>query len=271
MNLAYHLNKLGAEVQLISAVGDDMLGRELLRRIGGWGVGVDAVHQDPQHETGTVQVTLRDGIPSYQIVENVAWDYIPLPSFGTTLSRPVIVFGSLALRSSQNRETLESLLSMYPDAYTVFDINLRKPYVDLDYIASLASRASLIKVNDEELELLLGTGVSRTPSQLADAARALASKYGCARICVTAGAHGAGLLDEDDWHWAAAAPVTVRDTIGAGDSFLSAVVFGLLFTDQTHEQTLALANRLAGVVASSDGATPDWTVGSDGMPVATGI
>lgn len=266
MNLAYHLSQLGANTSVLSAVGNDTLGEEILGRLNSWGIDTSMVQIDTTRPTGIVRVKLVRGMPSYDIVEGVAWDVTAIPD-ATPTDIDTLVFGSLAQRTAENRASLDTLLARYPTAFTVFDVNLRKPYIDLPRIEQLASAASLVKVNDEELSLLLGREVAEENDALRDAALALAARYGLKMVCVTAGASGAGLLENGQWHWSSATPVAVRDTIGAGDAFLSAVVFGLRFRNQSHEATLAFANRLAGLVAASNGATPAYQLNDDGLPV----
>lgn len=123
-------------------------------------------------------------------------------------------------------------------------------------VHALARRADLVKVNDEELGVLLGAEFS--VGEIEAAARSLAAATACPRLCVTAGAHGAGLLLDGKWHWVQAERVEVRDTIGAGDAFLSAVVDGVLRGDRAPAAVLGAATRLAAFVAARDGATPPY-------------
>lgn len=266
MNLAYHLSRLGRRAWMLSSVGRDVLGDELLRRLRGWEVETELIGVSDKRPTGLVRVVLANGLPAYDIVEEVAWDHIALPAALPPACRPVdaIFFGSLAQRTADNRATLERLLAQQPQALKVFDVNLRPPYVDRAHIRRLAGQSQLIKVNDEELGELLGKEVHF--SELESGARELAEQTGCRYVCVTGGARGAGLLDRADWCWVDAPPVKVRDTIGAGDSFLAAVVHGLLL-GHPHRRILAFATRLAGLVAASDGATPPYTLNELGDPV----
>ncbi|MFW5698869.1 MAG: carbohydrate kinase family protein [Planctomycetota bacterium] len=253
MNVAYHLHALGREALPVSAIGNDFLGAEVLRRLTGLGLQTPGITHTAE-PTGVVRVSVdADGQPSYDIVEHVAWDRIDLPAAidPTIDAAEALVFGSLAQRSEANRAALASLLDRVP-GMKAFDVNLRAPYDDLVLVRSLAARSDLVKLNDHELARL-----QPQDGDLEARARALREECGCAQICVTAGAQGAGLLAGADWHWAEPEPITVRDAVGAGDSFMAALIDGLLARADPGA-LLHRASRLAEFVAMSDGATPDY-------------
>jgi fructokinase len=263
MNIAYHLTRLGTPVAVVSAVGDDVLGDELDRRMRSWGVDLDLLSIHDHLHTGLVRVLLNQGIPKYEILEPAAWDDIPISS-EPALSKDVraVVFGSLAQRSSKNRLSLQKLLSLCPDATAVFDVNLRPPYDDRQRVLELASSCDVLKVNEDELAELLDRPVTLT--RIEEAARELSQRTQCPTICVTAGSAGAGILRNGSWCWVDAQAINVRDTIGAGDSFLAAVIHGLLAKSDSLTEILRFATRLAAYVASNDGATPNYTVSATG-------
>ncbi|MEM7500417.1 MAG: carbohydrate kinase [Pseudomonadota bacterium] len=257
MNVAYHLTKLGCTAWPVSSVGDDELGNHLLRRLREWGVPCDLVGIDQSRPTGIVNVTLKNGSPSYDIVENVAWDHIPFPNEHVRLleGADALIFGSLAMRGNRNRLLLGELMQRAPSAFTVFDVNLRPPFDDHQVVWELARQAHLVKLNDEEIDALLGE--RNDTHDLEARARQFADRIGCHQVSVTAGSDGAGLLRDGEWFWASSNPVVVSDTIGAGDSFLAVLVAGLLQTPDQPQQILERACRLAGFVASRSGATPE--------------
>jgi fructokinase len=260
MNVAYHLTKLGCTAWLVSSVGDDARGTELLRRLRDWELRCDFVNVDNARPTGVVHVTLENGSPSYEIVEDVAWDRIVVPDELAATCRTIdaIVYGSLAMRGRHNRSSLARLLDQAPSSLKVFDVNLRPPYDDHDVIWQLARKADLLKLNDEEIGDILGPG--HAVDDLEQCAREIARLASCERVCVTAGADGAGLLDHGRWLWMTGEEVIVSDTVGAGDAFLAALVEGLIKTPDMPEKILAKASRLAGFVASQKGATPDYDI-----------
>lgn len=267
LNVAYHLNRLGCNAWLVSTVGNDTQGTELLQALDGFGLKSDFIGVDPSRKTGVVEVKLTDGQPAYEIARDVAWDHIVIPAkLGELCRSPdAIIFGSLAMRGIHNRHTLARLLANAPTALKVFDANLRPPFDDTALLRSLAQRADLIKLNDDEVGALLDPG--ELVDDLEHGARALARRYDCDRVCITAGAKGAGLLDRDDWLWVQSERVTVCDTVGAGDAFLAALVAGLMHTPDQPDAILAAASRLAGFVASQPGATPDHAL-RPGRPVS---
>jgi len=264
MNVAYHLKQLGAHPLPVTAVGRDQLGEELRRRLQAWGVDTSGVSGHPAKATGLARVTIIDGSPRFEIVEDVAWDGIELTA--EVLQRApqcaAVVFGSLAQRSEPNRQQLSTLLDHCPSALKVFDVNLRPPYDCAERVWSLAQRADLIKLNDHELGGLLNCTVA--PAEMEEAVRRFAGRAGVAQVCLTAGATGAGLLLDGQWFWEPARPVTMRDTVGAGDAFLAALLGGLLQGINPPAEILRRSSRIAEFVVTQDGATPAYQVSDSG-------
>jgi fructokinase len=254
-NVAYHLHHLGRRVLVVSAVGRDVLGDELVRRLRGWGLGLDGIIRHPDRPTGHVRAALGPhGDARYEIAPDVAWDRIALTEevLRAAAAAPAVIFGSLAQRSPANRQALDRLLTLVPDdAWRVFDVNLRPPHDDLERVRALARRATVLKLNADEAARLAGT-----PGAEEARARELADQTGCPLVCITAGARGAGLLRAGQWHWEPGRPVRVVDTVGAGDAFLAALVSALLAEQRPADETLARACRLGEWVASCRGATP---------------
>ena len=265
VNVAYHLKQLGARAVPVTAVGRDVLGDELLRRLQGWGLETEFVAVLPDKPTGLARVTVNDsGSPSFEIVENAAWDWIELTSATLELVKRsrALVFGSLAQRSAHNRRQLAVLRQHATRALKVFDVNLRAPFDPLDRVWELARGTDLIKLNDDELGRLLDRKLAG--DRLEEAAREIAKRTGCTQVCVTAGAKGAGWICKGEWFWAAAKPVDVSDTVGAGDAFLAALLQGLLSGRLSPRQNLERACRLAEFVVSKPGATPSYSISLDG-------
>ena len=260
INAAYHLAKQGLEVLPITAVGRDFLGDEVLRRVENWGVDTRFIGRDRSHPTGTVSATLDlSGVAAYQFRRDVAWDHIPVtPALRRIRPAPsAVLFGTLSLRGVPNREALDTLLNAWPDALRVVDLNFRAPF-DTDAVTRFAlMRAQLVKLNDGELAKLTGEK-GKSEISLRRGAVRLAKQNQLQCICVTAGDRGAGLLWEGEWRWENARQVNVRDTVGAGDAFLGALLGELLRKGSRPAQALAQACRLGEFVASRDGATPDY-------------
>ncbi len=260
-NVAYHLHRQGANVTVVSAVGRDVLGTELRRRLTGWGLDPAGIAEVADLPTGYVRATISaSGDATYEIVTDVAWDRIALPASVLERARSArgLIFGSLALRSGSNREALQELLAALPRAaWRVFDVNLRAPFDDSALVLQLATSATLLKLNASEAARL-AAGAAESPGREEADARALASKTGCPLVCITAGERGAGLLKDGRWFWEQGRPVQVADTVGAGDAFLAALVLQLLRDPQAPATALAHACRTGEWVASRHGATPEY-------------
>ena len=261
LNVAYHLKKLGVRAWPMSGVGNDLLGEELKSQIEEWGLPSDLICSVADRETGRSLVTVLEGEPNFEVLKDVAWDYIDVPENWPVECQPAeaLVFGSLAQRSARNRAVLDAMFVAMPNALKVLDVNLRDAFEDYEQIWALARSADLVKLNDEEMQALMQTTPTRANAE--DCVRGFRREAGCETVCMTMGAQGAGLLRCDEWHWVDAVPVKVRDTVGAGDSFLAGLIYGLLITQEDATATLRRSATLASFVASSDGATPDYDIG----------
>lgn len=264
-NVAAHLAQLGASSALLSAVGADDLGDEILQIAHDKGVDTAFVRRDSDLATGTVKVTLdANSNASYEIVEPVAWDEIEVSDAtlqGVKGARGLI-FGSLAGRSARNLAQLEKLLEVAgPTKF--FDVNLRAPYDDAELVMRLARRADVVKLNDVELGRLasrIETGkesplLPQSDAEIADCCARLAGATGVPCVCVTRGAVGAALWQNGDLTTAAAPKIAVKDTVGAGDAFMAALMLGLTRGDAS-EIALKRACELGAYVASRAGAIP---------------
>jgi len=255
-NVAYHLQQLGLEATMCSAVGADFLGEEIRRRMRSLGLDDVRVRTHPTLPTGVVQVELNDaGNARYEIVQPVAWDDIGVPDkiSLSEIAPGALVYGSLALRSASNRHLLAHLLRE-TTVPVLMDVNLRPPFDPLDRVREWAAKATVVKLNEEELERL--TGLSQTA--LADQMEALSRDLGGPMICVTRGAEGAALWAEGSFYEAAAPKVEVRDTVGAGDAFMARLTSGWVNGEagDDPQKTLAEACELGAMVAGSEGAQP---------------
>lgn len=264
VNVAYHLSRHGVDPVPITAVGDDFLGDEFIRRLEGWGIDVGGVTQLRRRPTGTVRAILDDtGNASYRFAREVAWDHIPvLPALLRRPAPAALVYGTLALRSRPNRRALDLLFRTWPDTWRVLDLNLRPPFDRAPAVSFALEHAQFVKLNDHELAALSGTDALER-GDLEHATRRFALRHHLARVCVSAGPQGAGLFWHGTWFWEEGKPIKVADTIGAGDSFLAGFLAALLVRRELPHAALAAACRVGEFVAAADGATPTYR-GDDG-------
>lgn len=259
MNVAFHANQFGMESKMISCVGDDELGKELIRFLENKGVSTSLIQTDPTFPTGTVNVILDNGgSPSYEIVSPVAWDYIRADdkTKDVVRSADALAFGSLACRTERNKRTLFEYLEVAP--VRVLDVNLRAPFYSRPLIESLLARADIVKMNDEEIALIAGWQRARGNEKAQMSF--LRDAFGLDVLILTRGKNGAACLDESGFHEHPGFPVTVKDTIGSGDSFLAAFLSKYLKGADTRE-CLAFAGAVGALVATRAGGTPEITAG----------
>jgi fructokinase len=264
-NVTAHLVQLGASASLLSAIGNDPLGEEILQVAKNKGVNVEFVGRHATLPTGTVLVSVDEkGDATYDIVKPVAWDEIEVPAEAATAigNGRGFIFGSLSCRSPRNIGVLRDLLSL-PGPLKFFDVNLRPPHSDPGTILKLAKQADVLKLNHKEVGKLaayIRTGDMTCPPSMdidaiAEAAAVLAAATDTNRICVTRAENGAVLWDNGNLIAAPAPHVEVKDTVGAGDSFTAGLMIGL--TGGTDVQrVLENACRIGAFVASQNGATP---------------
>lgn len=222
-NVAVLAHAVGANSFLASAVGRDACGLDMLARLRERGVPTTHVQQLDGIPTGAVDVTITEGgIPSYQILENVAWDHIACPpALAQTAARAgAFYFGSLAQRSAQSRDTLKKLLQTIPArCLRFFDVNLRKPWPAADMIDTSLAHADILKLNHEELPLLANW--LALPCDERGFAGALFARYPIRTVLLTKGPLGADIFDKGgEPARVPASPVEkIADTVGAGDAF----------------------------------------------------
>jgi fructokinase len=256
-NFAYHAKALGAEAYVVSCVGADDLGDEILKRLDSIGLSGDYVAVDPEHPTGTVSVELdAEGKPNYTIHENVAWDFIPLrpEMIGLAARADVVCFGSLAQRSAVSRTTIRDFVTATrEDCLRIFDINLRQHYFNEDTIVPGLTWATVLKLNDEELPVV--AEMLSIEGSATETLGTLCRRFNLSLIALTKGGKGSLLFSPEHCAIQPGLPVEVADTVGAGDAFTAALAMGLL-AGLDLETIGAHANRVASYVCSQHGATP---------------
>lgn len=257
-NFAYLATLLGDEGIVASRVKMDRPGLEALEQLEKRGQSADAVQRDALHPTGTVTVELDEaGKPSFTITEEVAWDYLEWTVEWKALAEQAdaVCFGSLAQRSLQSRETIRRFLeATRKEALIVFDVNLRAPFYSAKVIGESLQHAKVVKLNDEELPLMMQLCGLDEGSE-ATSARRLLEAYDLQMVCLTRGARGSLLLTHTQMVEHAGFPIEVVDTVGAGDAFTAALAHHYL-RNASLAQISEKANRTGAWVATHPGATP---------------
>jgi fructokinase len=261
-NFACLAKMLGAEVNLISRVGNDALGREVIERLGRAEIPSDTIGIDAELPTGTVSVELSaDGQPRFTIHRNCAWDRIEVNDASASAAQrcDILCFGTLAQREEPSRRAIEQVIqAVRPETLRVLDINLRAPFFSRAIIERSLALANVLKLNDQELSIvvdLLGLSGQETVEQLAE----LANRYALRLIALTRGAAGSLLWSEGQCSEHPGIRVDVVDTVGAGDAFTATMAIDYLHRrdlDSINER----ANRVAAYVCTQPGAASDLPV-----------
>ncbi len=259
-NFAYHASQLGYEAWAISAVGADALGDELLARLDDVGLN----HHIPRlaHPTGTVQVELDNGIPRYEICEDVAWDYIAWDAQLAEMAPRTrcAVFGSLAQRGACSRATIRQYLSLMPSegSLKIFDINLRQNYYSQDIIEESLKLCNVLKINDDEI-LVLQEMHSLQGQSMLESCHHYLQAYDLSYLILTCGKRGSYIISKgaaDEPSFVPTPDSPVADTVGAGDSFTASLASALLSGRMSVMEAHQFATDVATFVCSEHGAMP---------------
>lgn len=259
-NVAYHLFKMGLDVEVISSVGDDELGHELMQKINNWQIPTDHIQITGEHPTSTVVASVDENNDAhYDIVENVAWDFIEKTTENQKVlaAADALVFGTLATRNEKSKNTLFQLLEI--SSYNVFDINLREPYYDIRIINELLHKTQVAKFNKAELRMVLDF-LNKEYTDEKDSIRYLQDKFGIREIIVSKGSKGALYAYEDSFYLYPTIPVEVKDTVGSGDSFLAGFLSKRLQKETSAHEIMAQAVSLGAFITSQEGACPEYTL-----------
>ncbi|MGN6418086.1 MAG: carbohydrate kinase family protein [Pseudobacter sp.] len=255
LNVCYHLTKSGIDSSIISQVGNDQNGKDIIGELYKLRISATYCNISDQKPTSTVEVHTVGQQVSYEIVENVAWDFIEWnPGLEQLVKNAdALVFGSLATRSEVSRSTLFRLMEV--SRFRVFDMNLRSPFYQKEEIYLLLEKANLLKLNEEELGIImqwLGVNEKNKREQL----QFIIQRFPNIReIILTLGADGSVYSSEAAFIEQQAHKVQVKDTVGSGDSFLAAFLSKKL-KGRNVEESLQSASLLSGFIATQHGACP---------------
>ena len=260
-NFAFHARLFGADALAISAIGRDDLGDEILRELDA--KGLRYLLPRVEQETGTVQVTLdSEGIPSYEIKTGVAWDNIPfLPEIEQVADKcSCVCFGSLAQRNEVSRDTIKEFLRHTPEGcLKIFDINLRQQFYTKDIIRESLEACNILKINDEELEIV--AEMYGFPNlSVEDKCRRLLEQYHLDMLILTCGVNGSYVFAPNKKSFLEMPKVDVADTVGAGDSFTGAFAAAIL-AGQSIEEAHQLAVEVSAFICTQKGAMHTFTSG----------
>ncbi len=257
LNVAIHLKKQGLDPHLVSRIGRDASGDELLDYLSAREMNIRFVEKDDLLPTSEVKVHLDDDKnATYEICAPVAWDNIRVtPELEAAAANTgTIIFGTLASRSLTSRQTLLHLLQL-SEATRVLDVNLRPPYDTREVVEKLLNLAGFVKLNDEELIRIAGWNNQQGDEKTL--MKWFSGFYRCSTLCVTRGANGAALLTGGTITDHPGFQVNAVDTVGAGDSFLAALV-ARLSAGSDPQNALDYASAVGALVASRNGAVPDY-------------
>lgn len=257
-NFAYHVSQFGLSSCVVSAIGDDSLGKEIIENFAPKGLN-HHIAQVP-YPTGTVQVDIdQAGIPQYEIKENVAWDNIPYTAHLEALAEntKAVCFGSLAQRSVVSRSTINRFLDAMPqtdDTLIVFDINLRQGFYNKEILCNSMKRCNILKINDEEL-ILVSRMFGYPGIDLQDKCWILLGKYNLKMLILTCGINGSYVFTPGHVSFQPTPQVEVADTVGAGDSFTAAFIASLL-KGKSVTEAHHLSVQTSAYVCTQNGAMP---------------
>ena len=255
LNVALRMNSVGVSSSIISKIGNDENGKEIIEYIEDHNMSSELIQVDSDYKTGVVHVMINEkGNASYDIHYPSAWDKI---SINNTIEEQVseadaFVLGSLICRDEISRASLFSLLDKAK--YKILDANLISPYYTTDVLIELMNKADFIKLNDEEL-VEISKKMDSPYNSFEQNIKFIAEKTNTKQICVTKGAFGAVLFSNGKFYYNSGYFVNVVDTVGAGDSFLATLIVRLL-RGKSPQKSLNYACAIGALVAASEGANP---------------
>ncbi|MBD0724887.1 carbohydrate kinase [Flavobacterium sp. L1I52] len=255
LNVALRMRSLGVNSSIISKIGNDENGKEIVQYIQNHNISSELIQEDSEYKTGVVHVMINEkGNASYDIHYPSAWDKIAINEkmLQQVSAADAFVFGSLICRDEISRASLFALLDKAK--YKILDANLRAPYYITDVLIELMNKADFIKLNDEEL-FEISKKMDSPYNSFEQNIKFIAEKTNTAQICVTKGAFGAVLFCNGKFYYNSGYFVNVVDTVGAGDSFLATLIIRLL-RGKSPQKSLNYACAIGALVAASEGANP---------------
>ncbi len=255
-NFAYHTGQFGHQTLAVSALGNDKLAEETLHALDERGL--QYIMPRVPYPTGTVQVVLDDeGVPTYDIRENVAWDNIPLTDEMLTVARNAcaVCWGSLAQRNVVSRETIRRFVHTTPEeSLRIFDINLRQTFYTKEIIKESLKLCNVLKINDEEL-VSIGRMFGYPGLDMENKCWLILGKYNLNMLVLTCGVNGSYVFTPGCMSFQETPKVEVADTVGAGDSFTGSFCAAILQGKSVCEAH-RIAVEVSAYVCTQNGAMP---------------
>lgn len=263
MNVAYNLHQLGANCTMVSRLGNDELGKTLLKQFANWGFSSEHIGIDPIYPTSTVDLVADENMDySYTIHEGVAWDHIPMTAEDAHLveQADALVFGSLAMRNS---ETYHTLLQLMDRAKTkVLDINIRMPFFSIEKIKEILPKINILKLNKAELNQVIEALGVEVAADEDERVKYLQHTFGIGEVLLTKGSKGAIYYCGEESFFQPAYHITVKDTVGSGDAFLAGFLSKRFSgtPDMPKSASVDFAAAVGAFITTKDGACPSYTI-----------
>lgn len=257
-NFAYISKQLGNNGIILSRVGKDDFGKEVLEELKNKNLSTDWIQIDREKQTGVVKVRFENGQPNYEIIEDTAWDFLQLSEDWReiALNADAVCFGSLAQRNEVSHKTIRGFVELVK-GLRVFDVNLRQKYFSREILQSSIELTNVVKLNHEELPIITEILKIRGAT-VQKCLEKIVKEFDLKLICLTRGANGSLLVTKDEVSDHQGLKIEVADTIGAGDAFTAAMTHGVLRNWEL-EKINEFANQVGAFVASKTGAMPDFS------------
>lgn len=254
-NVYHRLHSFGLDVNFISSIGKDKLGNNVINYFKKNNLNTSFLNVDKDYQTGQVLITLKSGEPDYDILENVAWDYIPFKNdyLKDYNNFDCIVYGSLGIRKDVSYMTLKKLLSF--SKFKIFDLNLRQNFYSKSKVKFLLNESDFLKINMEEL-LKLAIIFKFKYSDIKELIESIYLKFNLKFICVTNGSTNSSIYDGNNFISIDSFKVKSIDNLGAGDNFLACFINEFFIKKNSIKNSLKIASAYGALATTKIGASP---------------
>ena len=252
-NVYYRLHSLGNNVKIISSIGDDDLGLKALKFFKNNNLNSEFISIDKKHKTGQVKIHLKSGEPFYDIVDNVAWDFIPITKQHNSENFDYLIFGSLAIRNDKSFETLKEIIRK--SKFKILDLNIRQNYYKKYKLDYLLNSTDFLKINIDELFILRDL-FNIKDDETEDIVQKIFSKFNLKYICLTNGSVNSSFFDGNKFIYVDSLRVKSIDNVGAGDNFLASFINEYFIKKNSLKSSLKIASIYGAITTTKKGAVP---------------